>query len=655
MKMVPASIAERSKRKMTNVYATTDGKRVLIKFDYDPGMVRLVKTVPGSSWHKDTKTWRAPLTGDTCRMLRRVFKADLRVTTGLADWYKNEQARSDKLEELREGRLDEAFSFDRLAEEAPALLAAMNNRKYQLAGTAFIKAGKTVILADDPGLGKTLQTLGAVIESGARRILVACRRTATRSVWQLETMRWAPTIQTYVAQDDRTDREWVMAEYAEDPLDAPGADYWDGDPPKHKMLIINLEMVRAKRVEICPQGLGKSCPANRIGQCKHEEQIEYLWPFLFEQEWDAIIIDESHNLLASQYNYQSKHITQQRLGAVHLRRRLTEDGLAISLSGTWTRSNLTKGWGTLNWLAPDVFSSFWRWAGTHFGVEQGRYGQVIANGVKAPEPLDKDMWDAMLRPYLLRRTKAQAAPDLPPIQYAGTPLTEGGPNYVQLEMDPKQARAYHQMAKEAEANLDSGRLTATGVLAEITRARQFANAYGTLDVDRKMLPALPSNKIEWIRDFIQISQGSGLQTVIASSFSEMVELVAEVLRKDGNEVLTLTGNTSDRDRAALVARFQAEHDPLKIVVINRKAGGESITLDAADDMVVIDQPWVSDEDDQLEARIHRVSRIHQVTVHRLVSTGTVDTWMAALTEEQRKALRNANPKTISERVLEALQ
>ena len=62
----------------------------------------------------------------------------------------------------------------------------------------------------------------------------------------------------------------------------------------------------------------------------------------------------------------------------------------------------------------------------------------------------------------------------------------------------------------AAAELSDGRrLTATGVLAEIQRLRQFANASGRLGDDRKVIPQLPSNKIEWLIDFMQERQDTG--------------------------------------------------------------------------------------------------------------------------------------------------
>lgn len=641
------------------VTITTDGKRIMARIPYANGSgPKLAKRVPGAraDWDKSVtpnvfKGWVYPLSMDTCRMMRKVFGTDLTVLPPLVRWARAEVEKERKLEDLREDIIS-GTEFELLASQAPDLLKAMRNRPYQLAGAGFLLASRAAILADDPGLGKTLQTLAAIIESDAKTILVACRRSATRTVWERETMRWAPGIATFVAQGSPAEREEAFGEFSDFPVHIPGL---------RKMLIINIEMIRAKKTEVCPDGALPDARGKFPFSCsgpehpKHTYHAEYKWPFLFSQKWDAIIIDEAHNLLASTANIQSKNITQQRFGAMRLRSCLTDGGLAVALSGTPFRSKLTKGWGTLNWLRPDLFRSYWRWAETHFGVEDGKYGKIVAKGDKSPDPLDPEEWDRMLRPHYLKRVKAEVVPELPPIIYAGTPIDGEDPEspcYVQLDMLPEQARIYRQMADKSEATLDGTRITASGVLAEITRLRQFANASGRVGDGRSVLPSLPSNKLEWLVDFMEEREDTGAKVVVASSFTAIVELAARVLREAGFEVLTLTGATSDRARSDLVARFQDPSDPLQVVCINRIAGGESITLDAADEMVVLDQPWISDQDDQLEPRIHRVSRIHQVTVYRLISLGTVDEWMASLTEEQRETVSKASPRRLSEMLKE---
>jgi SNF2 family DNA or RNA helicase len=69
-------------------------------------------------------------------------------------------------------------------------------------------------------------------------------------------------------------------------------------------------------------------------------------------------------------------------------------------------------------------------------------------------------------------------------------------------------------------------------------------------------------------------------------------------------------------------------------------------------MVVLDMPWISDRDEQLFSRIHRVSRVHNVEIYRLVSTGTIDAMIAGLNDEQRAVVAKASPRRLSEMIKE---
>jgi SNF2 family DNA or RNA helicase len=605
------------------------------------------------------KHWSYPLTMETCRTFRRIFGSELTVRNALSDWARAAIAAGEQLEQLRDGA---SAALPRVESESPFLHAAMMDRPYQPAGTAFMVLAGQCILGDEPGLGKTLQTLGALIESDSKDILVGCPRTATRNVWERETRRWAPNIQVFVAQGTRAEREAAMDGYAA---------FRKNWPDIQCMLVINNEMIRAKRYQQCKLTKDWKKDGNPYaawskikrpyGSCKkdhpHRTVAEYEWPFLFKRKWDAIVIDESHNLLASTYNVGSKSITQGRYGAMKLRRRLRPEGLALALSGTPFRSKLTKGWGTLNWCRPDVFRSYWNFAGHHFGVEQGKYGQVVAGGAKVPKPVDQEAFDAMLRPYYLARTKELAAPDLPPVLFVGNPPESDpeGMHGIWLDMDPKQKKSYQSMAALAEARLRGGLLTANGTLAEITRLRQFATAHGRME-GNTFVPDLPSNKVDWILEFLMEREGHEEKVLIASSFTQIVHLVSECIEKEfKGEVLRLTGATTDRGRVEIKDRFNDPDDDARVLVVQSKTGGEAITLDGCcSDLVIIDLPWTSDEENQLVARIHRVSRVHQVMVHRLFSLGSVDGWMAAYSDEQRAVIESNKPKARKRTALEAI-
>src|SRR5271165_3705365 len=197
-----------------NVDATTDGRRIYIRLPigYRGDGPRYAKRIAGASWRKVTKDWSFPLGLDTCYALRHVFGEDLQVRQPLSDWARAEIERRGALEKIVQG--DVMPALKRVADEAPVLYAALTNRPYQMTGAAFISQGKRVLLGDQPGLGKTLQALAALIESQAKTILVGCPRTACRLVWEQETARWAPAITTYVAQGSRSAREKVMERFA---------------------------------------------------------------------------------------------------------------------------------------------------------------------------------------------------------------------------------------------------------------------------------------------------------------------------------------------------------------------------------------------------------------------------------------------------------
>lgn len=75
-----------------------------------------------------------------------------------------------------------------------------------------------------------------------------------------------------------------------------------------------------------------------------------------------------------------------------------------------------------------------------------------------------------------------------------------------------------------------------------------------------------------------------------------------------------------------------------VILLNTHAGGVSLTLDAADDVVIADQTFIPDEQEQVEDRAHRVSRNHNVTIWNLASLGTIDETIAQMNQERGEAI-----------------
>lgn len=579
----------------------------------------LGESVPGANFVKTpTPHWTTPLTMSACVALRSKFGAALEIGPQLRAWASAEKERGARLGSL--GRAADAV-LRRVPAKAPELAEAMNRRTYQRVGARFIAEGRNVLIGDHPGLGKTLEALAGIVESGVEgNVLIFCPKTAITAVWGPEIRRWLPGRPVLTMPDGGTRRRKLLdGFFARKPLS------------KTQFVIANIEMARTKSFWHCEECGEDTAHTSRrkVLDCGHDPRgattlNRHEYPQLFANDWAAVVVDESQNALIRSSGID----TQTRRGMTLLR--IKADGLRIALSGTPFRSRPHQLWGTLNWLNPKGFTSMWSWAETFFHINEDQYARTI--GSIRPEA-ETALWES-LNGVLLRRTKAEVASDLPPKAYVGEahPLGTG----VWIPMEPEQSKAYQQMLDTSVAVLASGELNAIGVLAEMTRLKQFAVAHGDVQ-DSAFLPSLPSNKFNYLLQMLEergfMSGDPTCKVVVASQFTGVLNLFGrELMEKIGrNQVVGITGEVTGARRTEALEKFnlpvgQGPH----LMFLNTKAGGVAITIDSADEMVVLDETWVPDEQEQMEDRIHRVSKPRPVFYHYLRSLGSIEEAIASV-------------------------
>jgi len=167
---------------MTPTTINALGQRSTIRFDYDPGLVAAVKTIPGKQWDPPTKTWTIPSTW----------------TSALADFI----ALSSAIVTDPDGRLappppppdlDAAIT----AIDIPGTDSA-HLHPHQAQFVAAIQAGsRTALLADQPGLGKTASALISLEAVGSKRAIVVVPA-VVKTAWEREAARWTPARTTLV-------------------------------------------------------------------------------------------------------------------------------------------------------------------------------------------------------------------------------------------------------------------------------------------------------------------------------------------------------------------------------------------------------------------------------------------------------------------------
>ena len=593
------------------------GKRITAKGWIGPNTPDRMKSIAGGNWAETKKAWTYPLTWRTCIDLRAEFGQDLTIGPGLDEWAWGERERRERLERIRTGA--ETLDLGPLRASAPLIYrAATRDRPFQGVGVAWLSAARRGILADQPGLGKTVQLLGAFILADLKgAILVLSNTPAATDTWPEEIAKWAPNDKFTVVEGTRKKREELIDAYFKEMA---------ADPDNRHWLLCNYEMLRSHTRDTNDGGMAGQ-PA---------------WPFLFEIDWHAIVADESQKFLITRTSKRTEQSLQRR-GAGELT--ISPGGFKIALSGTPWRGRPENNWGTLNWLYPNLYTSYWNWIESYFEIKDEYIGQSIVKVM----PHRHDAYTEDLRSVMLRRTKAEVASDLPPKTYAGRSLKDGGPVGIWLEMGQKQKRAYMDMKKHAIAMLDSGMLWGNGTLSELTRLRQFASAYMEIISEDEKQFALPSNKFDWLvgwlyeRGIANRDESYGNDKVIvASQFTRLIELYERELRKLGIETVSITGKVKGEQRRENRRAFQADGGP-RVMLLNTQAGGSSLTLDVADEMVILDETWVPDDQEQLEDRIDRLSRVHPRTYWYVRSKGTI---------EESIAMENMSKESVQKNLLD---
>jgi SNF2 family DNA or RNA helicase len=360
-------------------------------------------------------------------------------------------------------------------------------------------------------------------------------------------------------------------------------------------------------------------------------------PELEQIHWQTLIVDEFHlaglgntgtGFYEAIYNLRVPSEKHNRKGSTHVQ----------LLSGTPVSGKPVKLFGPLSVLEPQKYTSKWTWVEEWLVTEDNGYGKIVSNVQSGRED---DFWLA-LQPHMVRRTKAEVAKDLPP------------KNFIEIwaEMTPKQEKQYKTFAANAEIKIEEENLSATSILAEYTRLKQFADARQTVEswvvkewddekgrevakTKFKVTPTTDSGKLPHVLEVLQELGVKGAvpageetteQVIIASQFSQITDMVHKWLLDQNIPSEKITGGVNRKgQRDDIVNKFQAGE--VGVVCLSTKAGGVALTLDNANTVIVLDETWVPDDQDQVVDRAHRISRMHQVNVYVIRSKGTIEEYI----------------------------
>ncbi|HYH22941.1 MAG TPA: DEAD/DEAH box helicase, partial [Azospirillum sp.] len=274
----------------------------------------------------------------------------------------------------------------------------------------------------------------------------------------------------------------------------------------------------------------------------------------------------------------------------------------LCLSGTPVENNLGELWSQFAFLMPGLLGDR--------KTFQKRFRTPIE---KRGDATRANLLMRRISPFLLRRTKADVAKELPP----KTEVVR------RIDLDPGQRDLYetirlsvHEKVRAAIAASGLSRNAIT-VIDALLKLRQVC-------CDPRLMKAAgagrgaKSAKLDSLIAMLGEMVPEGRRVLVFSQFTSMLDLIKVELEAAGIAYVELTGRTLDR--AEPVARFQRGEVP--VFLISLKAGGRGLNLTAADTVIHYDPWWNPAAEDQATDRAYRIGQDKPVFVYKLIAAGT---------------------------------
>ena len=442
-------------------------------------------------------------------------------------------------------------------------------RPYQRQGLAWLQfldaMGAGGVLADDMGLGKTVMTLALLAwkreACGPAPSLVVCP-TSVAGNWVAEALRFAPSLAVLSLHGIGA------AERA------------------------TVDIARADLVVTTYALLRRDAEALRA--------VEFRY----------VVLDEAQNI---------KNIDATTTRAARsLRARVR-----LALTGTPIENRLAELWSIMDFANPAMLGPRARFEARY---EKPLTAAALA-GASSPKVIEAGLvaarLRALVRPFVLRRTRAEVLDDLPPRQEIDLvcPLPAAHRHLYDALAVVLRDEVREFVKRDPAARPGIAMFTA------LLRLRQMACDPRLVDPTTAVVGA----KVRVFLSTVKQLVAEGRRALVFSQFTSLLALWGADLAREGIAYEYLDGSTVERD--AVIARFQAGAAPL--FLISLKAGGAGLNLTAADTVIHCDPWWNPAVEEQATARAHRIGQTRAVTVYRLVARGTVEDRVDALKDRKR--------------------
>lgn len=315
--------------------------------------------------------------------------------------------------------------------------------------------------------------------------------------------------------------------------------------------------------------------------------------------FDYVILDESQNIKnASSKAYQAVRQLKSRYRLI--------------LSGTPVENSVSDLWTQMSFTNPGLL-----------GAQQYFQNEFVTPIEKKKDEEKARKLQALIKPFVLRRTKEQVATELPL-------KTE---NLFYCKMSDEQASVYEKIKSEYRnellKSLEDGTFAKTQiqVLQGLTQLRQIANHPSMIDQSYEG----DSGKFENVTHTLATVLDGGHKVLIFSQFVKQLIIYRKYFEQENIPYVYLDGAT--QNRGDVVKQFQ-EDEKTRVFLISIKAGGVGLNLTEADYVFILDPWWNPAVEQQAIDRTHRIGQTKNVFIYKFITKDSVEEKILAL--QQRK-------------------
>lgn len=496
------------------------------------------------------------------------------------------------LQSLECGHTVVAEAFVPAAEDAKYLdIVSKDDKKpldYQIDGIKFIEAsGLRAMVMDEPGLGKTLQALGAIHLHADKALpcLIICKPTLVMQIYK-ELWRFFGYKHKYLVQ--------LIQKGTDKPI--PGFDFY----------IVSYDVLR--RIS----GRGKNKEISDINWSEENRAKNPMINF----GWKSIVLDEVQ-AIKNPDSARTKEVREICRGVDHI----------ICLSATPAKNHAGELFIPLNILRPMQFGNYKSFLRQH--VDQYWHGKSYKlGGLKDP-----DYFKDITSDFIIRRKRADVLKDLP--AGANRLFREVDFQNIALEKAYKTAqKKFEDMWYEMEDKNLSAFKNANSILTMLTAMRKLtgiAKVPAVVDFLEEFITGTDRKIVVFLhhidaKNLLQLNLEK-----LADSYSDDPDLRAAF------KPLFLGSDLTQEGKQEIVEKFRDSKS--RILVASTLSAGEGLNLQFCSDAIMMERQWNPGNEEQAEGRFIRIGMTaDRVDVHYFIASGTVDEFFTELVEMKRAAM-----------------